>query len=71
MATHSSILTWEIPIDQGAWWATVHGVTELDTEHKHTHRLLKDRHLKWGLRVNPLPQETPKQVNSTVTKGIF
>ena len=31
MATHSSILTWEI-IDRGAWWATVHGIAkELDT----------------------------------------
>ena len=26
VATHSSILTWENPIDRGAWWATVHGV---------------------------------------------
>ena len=28
MATHSSILAWRMPIDRGAWWATVHGVTE-------------------------------------------
>ena len=28
MATHSSILTWRIPMDRGAWWATVHGVTK-------------------------------------------
>ena len=27
MATHSSILAWD-PTDSGAWWATVHGVTE-------------------------------------------
>ena len=26
MATHSSILAWEIPMDRGAWWATVHKV---------------------------------------------
>ena len=25
MATHSSILAWEIPMDREAWWATVHG----------------------------------------------
>ena len=25
MATHSSILAWENPMDRGAWWATVHG----------------------------------------------
>ena len=28
MATHSSILAWEIPWYRGAWWATVHGVTK-------------------------------------------
>ena len=26
MATRSSILAWKIPMDRGAWWATVHGV---------------------------------------------
>ena len=31
MATHSSMLAWRIPMDRGAWWATVHGVTEWDT----------------------------------------
>ena len=28
MATHLSILAWRIPKDRGAWWATVHEVTE-------------------------------------------
>ena len=28
--THSSILTWRIPMDREAWWATAHGVAELD-----------------------------------------
>ena len=27
-ATHSSILVWRIPMDRGAWQATVHGVTK-------------------------------------------
>ena len=31
MATHSSILTWEIPMDRGAQWATVPGVTKGQT----------------------------------------
>ena len=31
MATLSSILSWRIPIDRGAWQATVHGVSESDT----------------------------------------
>ena len=28
MAIHSSILAWEIPMDRGAWWATVYGVAK-------------------------------------------
>ena len=28
MATHSSTLPWRIPMDRGAWRATVHGVTK-------------------------------------------
>ena len=32
MATHSSILAWRIPMDRGAWWATVHGVTKSQTQ---------------------------------------
>ena len=27
-ATHFSILAWRNPMDRGAWWATVHGVTK-------------------------------------------
>ena len=27
-ATHSSILAWEIPWTEGAWWAIVHRVTK-------------------------------------------
>ena len=35
MATHSSILAWRIPIDRGAWRATVHGVTQSRTRLRH------------------------------------
>ena len=28
MATHSSILAWEIPWTEEPWWATVHRVTK-------------------------------------------
>ena len=37
LATHSSILAWRIPMDRGAWQATVLGVTkswtQLETKH--------------------------------------
>ena len=32
MATHFGILAWRIPMDRGAWWATVHGVTKRWTQ---------------------------------------
>ena len=31
MAIHSSILAWRIPMDRGAWWDTVHGVSKSQT----------------------------------------
>ena len=34
-ATHSSILPWrkiKNPMDRGAWWATVHGVSKSQTQ---------------------------------------
>ena len=34
MATHSKILAWRIPMDRGAWQATVHGVAESWTQLK-------------------------------------
>ena len=43
MATHSSILAWRVPMDRGAWRATVYGVAELDMTEQlstHTHLML-------------------------------
>ena len=31
MATQSSVLAWRIPMDIGAQWATVHGVSKIQT----------------------------------------
>ena len=42
VATHSSILAWKMPMDRGAWWATVHEVAESDMAERlstHTHIL--------------------------------
>ena len=30
-ATHSSLLAWRIPIERGAWKATIHGVAKSQT----------------------------------------
>ena len=43
LETHSSILAWRIPMDRGAWWATVHGVTESDTTEQ-----LSTQHISLG-----------------------
>ena len=32
MTTHSSILAWRIPMDRGAWWVTVHGISKSQTQ---------------------------------------
>ena len=29
--THSSIHAWKNPMDQGAWWTTIHGVAKSQT----------------------------------------
>ena len=35
MATHSRILAWRIPMDRGAWRATVHGAAKSRTRLSH------------------------------------
>ena len=45
MAIHSSILTWRIPMDRGAWWATVHRVAKSDTTEVTEHVLTKQETL--------------------------
>ena len=32
MATHSGVLAWRIPMDKGAWRATVHAVAKSQTQ---------------------------------------
>ena len=32
IAIHFSILVWRIPMERGAWWATVHGVAQSRTQ---------------------------------------
>ena len=42
MATHSSILAWRIPMDRGAWWATVQRVRHV--------WVTKQKYIKWTNR---------------------
>ena len=49
MAAHSSILAWRIPMDRGAWWATVNGVAK-------SWERLNDKHFHFF----PLKEEQPK-----------
>jgi len=65
METHSSIPAWRIPMDRGAWQATDHGVSELDT----TERLSIAQHIhitiykiKKSYPIAPLVVQTVKQL---------
>ena len=40
---HSSIPTWRIPMDKGAWWATVHGIAKSRT------RLSTHVNIQWSI----------------------
>ena len=40
MATHSSILAWENPMDRGAWQATVHQASSSQTGLSHNSELV-------------------------------
>ena len=44
MATHSSVLAWRIPLDRGAWWATVHGVAKSQTQLKQLRTYIRTCH---------------------------
>ena len=56
MATHSSILAWRIPMHRGAWQATVHGVTESQTER------LSTEPITWGWPLPRCPSPIPSQL---------
>ena len=45
-ATHSSILAWEIPWTEGAWWAIVHRVTKESHMTEVTYHTQKGVHLR-------------------------
>ena len=67
MATCSSILAWRIPMDRGAWWATVHGVTKTRTGLRgEAQRSIADSRVYSGNRRNIIKQlfSNLKKINS-------
>ena len=54
MATHSSVLAWRIPMDRGAWQATVHGLAK--SGRRLSTNLLKKK--KTNLSCHSYPQRT-------------
>ena len=57
MAPHSSTLAWKIPWTEGAWWATVHGVTKSQTRLSASLSLFTFMH--WGRKWQPTPVFLP------------
>ena len=70
MATQSSILAWRIPMDRGAWWATVHVVAESDT----TEQLSMAQHTagRWpqGRNLEVELDQPPNKINQTLYVSI-
>ena len=53
METHSSILSWIIPRDREAWWATVHRVTKSGTQLKRLSAHACIHFLLWDMSLAP------------------
>ena len=61
MATHSSLLVWRIPMDKGAWQATVYRVAKIQTRLKQlsTHTCLSSLMRTWPVKESLLYLSSP------------
>ena len=57
MAPHSSTLAWKNPMDGGAWWAAVHGVTKSQTRLNDSLSVFTFMH--WRRKWQPTPVFLP------------
>ena len=53
MEAHSVILSWTIPRERGAWWATVHRVTKSGTQLKRLSAHACIHFLLWDMSLAP------------------
>ena len=61
MAIHSSILAWRIPMDRGAWQATVHGIARAGHNwviNTHTHRIINTYKQRSLYQLNQMMENT-------------
>ena len=61
MATHSSILAWRIPMDRGAWRATIFAGSQR----------IEHRTEQWSTRLNRLIRNSPPQTHYSKTFQCF
>ena len=71
MAPHSSTLAWKNPMDEGAWWAAVHGVAKSQTRWSdfpftfHFHALEKEMATHFSVLAWRIPwTEKPRRLQS-------
>ena len=70
MATHSSVLAWRIPGMRGAWWATVHGVTQRRTRLKRISSSSSSRiQVYQNSQINSFPTPSHGHIYLTILTG--
>ena len=77
-ATHSSTVAWRIPMDRGAWQATVYGVAKSRAQQKqlstHTHyisRWLRGKNHLPSRRRDPWVRKTPLEKDTATHSSIL
>ena len=59
MATHSSNPAWRIPMDRGAWWVAVHGITKSQTWLSVAQHVTMYKHIPFAESKRRIGEERP------------